>query len=135
MLTSASSRLAVPFLSVAMLTLACGGDGSSAGTPYTPPVTTPPVSTNSLNIVVANNSFSPKTDTVAVGSTVVWTWTSTGTTPHSVQSLGAGATAFPSSAQLTGDGSVYSAGFTAPGTYPYDCAVHGVGMSGVIVVK
>ena len=66
---------------------------------------------------------------------MTWTWTGTGTTPHSVQSLGTGATAFPSSAQLTGDGSAYSTAFTAPGTYPYDCAVHGVGMSGVIVVK
>src|SRR5439155_11363247 len=43
-----------------------------------------------------NGSQNPAIDTVAVGSTVTWTWTSTGTVPHSVRSQGA--TGFTSSA-------------------------------------
>ena len=52
--------------------------------------------------------------------------------PHSVQSLGT--PSFTSSAIMTGSGSSYSFTFTAPGTYQYDCAVHGPSMTGSIVV-
>jgi plastocyanin len=36
---------------------------------------------------------------------------------------------------LTGNGQTYSFTFTTPGTYHYDCAVHGVAMTGTIVVQ
>jgi len=80
-----------------------------------------------------NGSQNPAIDSVAVGSTVTWTWTSTGTVPHSVRSQGA--TGFTSSAIETGDGKTYSVTFTTPGSYAYDCAVHGAAMSGTIVVR
>ena len=80
-----------------------------------------------------NGSQNPAIDSVAVGSTVTWTWTATGTVPHSVRSQGA--TGFTSSAIETGDGKIYSVTFTTPGSYAYDCAVHGAAMSGTIVVR
>jgi len=80
-----------------------------------------------------NGSQNPAIDTVAAGSTVRWTWTATGSVPHSVQSQGS--SSFTSSAIQTGDGKTYSVTFTTPGTYAYDCAVHGAAMSGTIVVR
>jgi plastocyanin len=80
-----------------------------------------------------NGTRNPAVDTVAVGTTVTWTWTGTGSTPHSVQSQGS--PGFTSSATLTGDGQTYTQIFTTPGTYQYDCAVHGAAMSGTLVVQ
>jgi plastocyanin len=80
-----------------------------------------------------NGTRNPAQDTVAVGQTVTWTWTNTGSEPHSVRSEGS--PSFTSSAVMTGNGSTYSFTFTTPGTYQYDCAVHGAAMSGTIVVQ
>jgi plastocyanin len=80
-----------------------------------------------------NQSASPAVDTVAAGGTVTWTWTNSGSVPHSVESVSS--PSFTSSAIQIGDGSRYSIQFSAPGTYRYDCAVHGRMMSGTIVVR
>lgn len=80
-----------------------------------------------------NSTQNPAVDTVAAGTTVTWTWSSTGSTPHSVKSEGA--PSFTSSNTLTGNGMTYTFPFTTPGTYHYDCAVHGDAMSGTIVVQ
>jgi plastocyanin len=80
-----------------------------------------------------NGSTNSAIDTVAVGGTVTWTWTGAGSVPHSVQSLGS--PIFRNSTVLTGDGSTYQVTFSTPGTYQYDCAVHGAMMSGTIVVR
>jgi plastocyanin len=80
-----------------------------------------------------NGTRNPAQDTVAVGQTVTWTWTGTGSTPHSVRSQGT--PAFTSSTNLTGSGMTYAQTFNTPGTYHYDCAVHGSQMSGTIVVQ
>ena len=79
-----------------------------------------------------NGSSNTAVDTVAVNGTVTWTWAATVTMPHSVQSLGT--PSFTSSAIMTGGGSSYHFTFTAPGTYQYDCGVHGQLMTGSIVV-
>jgi plastocyanin len=91
-------------------------------------------------VIVGNNFFrsgqdgsNPTTVTVAVGGTVTWTWTDTGGIPHSVQSLGS--PSFTSSEIQAGNGSTYRVTFTEPGTYRYDCAVHGTMMSGTVVVR
>jgi len=76
-----------------------------------------------------NGSTNAAVDTIAVGATVTWSWT--GSLPHSVQSVGS--TSFASSGTMTGSGT-YAVTFTAPGTYQYDCAVHGQ-MMGTIVVQ
>jgi plastocyanin len=80
-----------------------------------------------------NSTQNPAVDTVAAGTTVTWTWSSTGSTPHSVKSEGA--PSFTSSNTLTGNGMTYTFPFTTPGTYHYDCAVHGDAMTGTIVVQ
>lgn len=77
-----------------------------------------------------NGSQNPAVDTIPVGGTVTWTWT--GSLPHSVQSLGS--TSFSSSSVKTGSGT-YAVTFAAPGTYQYDCAVHGTSMRGTVVVQ
>jgi len=80
-----------------------------------------------------NGTTHPAVDTVPAGTAVTWTWTNTGSTPHSVQSEGT--TTFTSSQTLTGSGKTYSVTFMTSGTYEYDCAVHGDAMSGTIVVQ
>ena len=80
-----------------------------------------------------NGTANPAVDTVAVGSTVTWTWTNNQGVSHSVQSQGA--TTFASSPIISGNGQTYAVTFVAPGTYLYDCAVHGAAMSGRIVVR
>ena len=68
-----------------------------------------------------------------MGGTVTWTWTSTGITSHSVQSLGS--PSFTSSAILAVNGATYQFTFPSAGTYQYDCVVHGAQMTGRIVVR
>lgn len=80
-----------------------------------------------------NGSTNPAVDTIPAGTMVTWTWTNTGSTAHSVHSEGT--TSFASSTILSGSGKTYSVTFTTPGTYQYDCAVHGQAMSGRIVVQ
>jgi plastocyanin len=76
-----------------------------------------------------NGSSNAAIDTIAAGTAMTWTWT--GALPHSVRSVGA--TSFASSDTRTGSGT-YSVTFATPGTYKYDCAVHGSAMTGTIVV-
>jgi plastocyanin len=80
-----------------------------------------------------NSSSNPAVDTVAVGGTVTWTWGITGVAEHSVRSTGT--PSFTSSANKLGTGQTYSFTFTSPGTYTYDCAVHGPRMTGRLVVR
>jgi len=77
-----------------------------------------------------NGSQNPAVDTIPVGGTVTWTWT--GSLPHGVHSTGS--TSFTGSGIKTGSGT-HAITFTAPGTYQYDCAVHGTAMRGTIVVR
>lgn len=77
-----------------------------------------------------NGSQNPAVDTIPVGSTVTWTWT--GSLPHSVQSMGS--PSFVSSGTKTGSGT-FAVKFTVPGSYQYNCAVHGTAMTGTIVVQ
>lgn len=83
-------------------------------------------------VSVGNDFFAPASLQVVAGTTVTWTWAA-GATSHSVQSQGS--PSFTSSAIMTGAGSTYSVQFNTPGTYHYDCAVHGAAMSGTIIVQ
>lgn len=82
---------------------------------------------------VHNGSSNPAVDTVAVNGTVTWTWGATAALPHSVES--SGSPNFTSSTIQIGAGKTYQFTFTTPGTYQYDCAVHGPQMTGRIVVR
>lgn len=80
-----------------------------------------------------NGTLNPAIDTIPAGMTVLWTWTNTGATSHGV--LSEGTPSFTSGPILTGSGKTYSVVFTTPGTYNYECAVHGAAMTGTIVVQ
>ena len=105
-----------------------GGGGNGGPTPA------------SVTITVGNNFFrsdrngsvNEAVDTVVAGGKVTWKWASTGSVPHNVQSLGM--PGFTSGGIETGNGSTYQLTFTAPGTYRYNCAIHGDLMTGVVVV-
>ena len=119
-----------------------GGGGGTTPPPTTPPPTsggggTPAPATAAVTIgpgisfmSAHNGSTNPAVDTVAVNGTVTWTWS--GSLPHGVQSMGS--PSFTNSAIQTGDGKTYQFQFTTPGSYQYDCAVHGTLMTGTIVV-
>jgi plastocyanin len=77
-------------------------------------------------VSVQDNLFSPQQATVSVGTTVTWTWT--GSNQHNVTFNGGPA----SPTQTAGQ---YQRLFTAPGSYPYLCTVHGALMSGTVVAE
>ena len=108
-----------------------GGGGTSGGTPASGDVAV--IVGNIFMKSQHNGTVNPAVDTVAVGGSVTWTWTNTGSVPHGIQSLGS--PSFASGTVLTGDGSTYRVTFTTPGTYQYDCLVHGTMMPGTIVVR
>lgn len=80
-----------------------------------------------------NGSQNPAVDTVAAGSTVTWTWNAAGS--HSIQSTGIPPEIFRNSVLMSAANDSYSITFQNPGTYTYQCAVHGAAMTGVIVVQ
>jgi plastocyanin len=87
--------------------------------------------TTSITVGNAGSSvFSPRFDTVAVSSTVTWTW---GSGPHTVtfEALN------DSSASMSSG--TFLVTFSTPGTYRYRCLIHstafGSGMSGSITVQ
>jgi plastocyanin len=92
-------------------------------------------------IVVGNNFYrsahngtqNPAVDTVAAGSTVTWAWNAAGS--HLIQSTGIPPFVFQNSVVMSASSSTYSVTFNNPGTYTYDCGVHGAAMSGRIVVQ
>jgi plastocyanin len=86
-----------------------------------------PTATN--QVTIDNFAFNPKTLTVSVGTEV--TWINRDDVPHTATSA-VKPRAFDSKTLDTDD--KFSHVFTAPGTYPYFCAVH-PHMTGEIVVK
>lgn len=82
--------------------------------------------TNTAAVSVQDNQFSPAATTVAVGTTVTWTWT--GANQHDVTFSGGPAS--PTQASGT-----YQRTFNAAGTFNYQCSVHGSFMSGSVTVN
>jgi plastocyanin len=78
-------------------------------------------------VSIDNFTFAPQRITVKTGTTV--TWTNRDDIPHTVTSKTA---VFKSKALDTGDTFTFT--FTAPGSYPYFCALH-PHMTGTIVVE
>jgi plastocyanin len=79
-----------------------------------------------------NGSVNAAVDTIVVGGKVTWKWMGAGSAPHNVASIGM--PSFTSGDIKTGDGSTDERTFTSPGTYRYNCAIHGNLMTGVVVV-
>jgi adhesin/invasin len=86
-------------------------------------------------VSVVNNSFNPAALTIAAGTTVIWTWSSTAL-DHNVKPDGTIPTT--SGSPMNGP-ATYQFKFDIPGTYRYYCQVHGgpngFGMSGIITVQ
>jgi Copper binding proteins, plastocyanin/azurin family len=80
-----------------------------------------------------NGTTNAAVDTIPAGTTLTWTWTNTGNVSHSIQSLGS--PIFRNSTVLAGAGSTYQVTFKTAGVYLYDCAIHGMAMSGKVVVQ
>ena len=87
-------------------------------------------------VTVSNNTFSPASLTVAAGTTVTWSWTSSASN-HNV--VGDDSENPPSSGSPTDGPHTYQFAFGQPGTFRYHCTVHGgpggSGMSGTIIVQ
>jgi plastocyanin len=79
-----------------------------------------------------NGSQNPAVDTIAAGSSVTWSWNAAGS--HSIQSTGT-PNIFLNSVVMSASNSGYVVTFQNPGTYTYDCGVHGSLMTGRIVVQ
>jgi plastocyanin len=80
-----------------------------------------------------NGGQNPAVDTIVAGSSVTWIWNTAAS--HSIQSTGVPPEVFRNSVVLSGANSTYSVTFRTPGTYPYQCQVHGSAMTGSIVVQ
>lgn len=100
-------------------------------TPPPPPTTIAITVGNIFYRSNRNNTQNPAVDTLAAGGAVTWTWGSLGS--HSIESTGN--PSFTSSATFSAVNSSYQVVFNTPGTYTYDCGVHGALMTGRIVVK
>lgn len=139
--------------------LGCGGGGDGSGstpttpttpsTPSTPAAPSPPApaapapSTPAVvDVVVGNNSFAPAAVTVRAGDTVRWTWSACSSDPDPYGSGGGqsctdhnvtwdAGNPGPSATQSQG---TYSRTFDVRGTWSYHCVVHGMAMSGTVVV-
>jgi plastocyanin len=123
--TRTSGRLAV-WLAVGAVVTACG---DSSGPNQQPPVAVEVG--NDFFTSVHNSSSNPAVDTVAVNGMVTWTWIERGT--HDIVPIGT--PTFPESQDMLEPGSKYSFTFRAPGTYTYECEIHGAPMTGRIVVQ
>lgn len=90
----------------------------------------PPASGNTgSGISMINMTFSPSTKTVAKGTVV--TWTNNDGYAHTVTSNDG--TSF-SSGTIDG-GKTYSYTASVAGTFEYHCTIHGVAMSGTLIVN
>lgn len=107
-----------------------GGSGGGQGGGGGGPVGTVTLGPGIQFVSSHNGTENPAVDTIPVGATVTWTWT--GSLPHGVQPMAS--PSFPGSTVKTGSGT-YAVKFTTPGTYQYDCSVHGTAMTGTIVVQ
>ncbi len=112
---------------------ACGGatspDGGGGGGGPVGDVTVGNIFFRSVH----NGSANPAVDTIAAGDSITWAWNAAGS--HSIQSTGAVPEVFRNSVVMSGASDSYTITFRNPGTYTYQCAVHGAAMTGRIVVQ
>ena len=106
---------------------ACGGVTSPGGGASVGQVTVG----NILFRSVHNGSQNPAVDTIAAGDSITWVWNAAGS--HSIRSTGV-PDIFRNSVVMSGANDTYTVTFRNPGTYSYDCMVHGAAMTGRIVV-
>jgi plastocyanin len=105
-------------LALAGFLSACGGGSDS---------TTGPTNGQGNTVTVGNNFFSPADLSVAPGTTVTWTWAA-GAVEHNVTFEDGAHSATQSSGS-------FPRTFSAAGTFPYHCTIHGAtAMHGSVTV-
>jgi len=119
----------IPWIVAAALLAGCGGVTSPGGSGH--PVGDVAVG-NIFFRSVHNGSQNPAVDTIAAGDSITWAWNAAGS--HSIQSTGV-PDIFRNSVVMSGANDSYTVTFRNPGTYTYQCAVHGAAMTGRIVVQ
>ena len=123
------SIVAAALVSVA----ACGGatspDGGGGGGPPVGDVSVGNIFFRSVH----NGTQNPAVDTIAAGDSITWAWNAAGS--HSIQSTGLVPEIFRNSVVMSGASDSYTITFRNPGTYTYQCVVHGAAMTGRIVVQ
>ncbi|TMF71441.1 MAG: hypothetical protein E6I13_04595 [Chloroflexi bacterium] len=120
----------MPLMVAATLLAACGGVTSPGGSGH--PVGDVLVG-NIFFRSAHNGTTNPAVDTIAAGDSITWAWNAPGS--HSIQSTGLVPEIFRNSVVMSGADDSYTVTFRNPGTYTYQCAVHGAAMTGRIVVQ
>jgi plastocyanin len=87
------------------------------------------------SVSIGDNFYSPTTVTVSAGTTITWTYGS----GNSIHSVTADNGSFDSSPNCPptcmNPGDSYTHTFTAVGSFPYHCRIHGSAMAGTVVVE
>ena len=115
---------------------ACGGSGTTIPPLVSPP---PPPPGTANSVVIRNNSFTPGDLSASKGAEVTWTWDACTAgdgygngvvcTSHNVVF----ADGTPGS--VTQSSGTYRHTFPTAGTFAYHCSIHGVAMSGRVIVQ
>lgn len=127
-------RYAKWIVAIAVASLACGSSTGPGGGVVTG-------GGQQGQVIVGNNFFrsshngsqNPAVDTIAAGSSITWAWNAAGS--HSIQSTSQAPAIFRNSVVMSAANSQYAVTFQNPGTYDYQCGVHGQLMTGRIVVQ
>jgi len=114
-------------LLVAVILASCSGGGTSGTTTTTAGTGTTAGGGTSVQIIMNNRSYDPKTVTIGLGGTV--TWVNQEALRHDVVADNG-----EFNSGLFGEGETFSFTFSAAGTYPYHCSIH-PGMTGTVIVQ
>ena len=85
-----------------------------------------PSGVGGTTVAVEDNRFTPPQLPIAPGNTVTWEWR--GGSLHNV-------TFDDGPTSTTQEDGQFQRQFSAAGTYPYHCTIHGLAMSGSVVVQ
>jgi len=127
---------------IAVAISACGGSGGgyNTGPSSQPNNGGQPANTNEVTLL--QQSFSPNSITVPVGTTVTWTWQACDASGGGGYGSGNACVThnitfddgsnISSSPQSSGS---FTRNFATAGTFKYHCAIHGASMSGMVTVQ
>jgi plastocyanin len=118
--TGTTASTGVVFDTAGSYTITVNAAGYNAGNATT--------TTTGALVAMGDNFFTPGTVTIQAGQTVLWR--NGGSVQHTTSST----TAVWNSGPLNA-GQTYIRTFSTPGTFPYQCNIHGAAMSGTVIVQ